>query len=128
MTTASSKRSPDWQAEVKWRPRYVHMEEETPEGETVETVLKVIDCFVDVFRPGADRICFRVNRRDDRHPTFTDPRGRSAGTAGTTGIWGTWPAARACGAHSLTPISFKLEFAQLIGAEPAEEIVRSIVG
>jgi len=127
MMTATTNRNPAWQAEVKWEPRYVHMEEETAEGETVDTFLKVWDCFADVFRPGGDQIRFRVNRRDGRCLTFTDLRDRTAGTAGTTGIWGTRPAPRADRPRALTPTGFKAEVARLIGAERAEEIVRLLL-
>jgi len=117
MTTAASKSNPAWQAKVKCERRYVPMTEETTdgemkettdgeiarrppttrwrkaeEGETVDMWLKVADSFVDVFRPGGERIRFRVNRPNERHLTFTDPRERNSGTAGTTGIWGTLPA------------------------------------
>jgi len=124
MMTATTNCNPAWQAEVRWERRYVHMEEESAEGETVDTFLKVWDCFVDVFPPGGERIRFRVNRRDGRCLTFTDLRDRTAGTAGTTGIWGTWPAPRADRPRALTPTGFKAEVARLIGAERAEEIVR----
>ncbi len=41
MATATSNRNPAWQAEVKWERRDIHMAEETAEGETVDTFLKV---------------------------------------------------------------------------------------
>jgi len=144
MTTAASKSIPGWQANVKCEVRYIPMTEETTdgelvqrppttrwrkteEGETVDMWLKVSDCFVDVFRPGGERIRFGVNRRNGRHFTFTDPRERTAGTAGTTGPWGTLPALRAAKPRALTPTGFKAEVARLIGTERAEEVVRLLL-
>jgi len=152
MTAVASKNNPGWQANVKCELRYMPMTEETTagaivettdgelvqrppttrwrkteEGETVDMWLKVCDCFVDVFRPGGERIRFRVNRPTDRHLTFTDPRARSAGTAGTTGPWGTLPAPRAARPRPLTPTGFKAEVARLIGTERADEIVRELL-
>jgi len=152
MTTATSKSNPGWQAEVKWERRDLAMKEETIEGAMVETTdgelvqrppttrwrkaedgetvdmwLEVSDCSVDVFRPGCERIRFGVNHRNGRRLTFTDPRGRSAGTAGTNGIWGTRPALRADRPRALTPTGFKSEVARLIGVERAEEIVRLLL-
>ncbi|MFI5454730.1 MAG: hypothetical protein ACHRXM_04705 [Isosphaerales bacterium] len=127
MMTATSNCNPAWQAEVRWERRYVHMEEESAEGETVDTFLKVWDCFADVFRPGGERIRFRVNRRKGRRLTLTDPRDRTAGTAGTTGPWGTLPAPRVSRPRALTPTGFKAEVARLIGTERAEEIVRLLL-
>ena len=143
---------PAWQAEVKSEFRYLPMTAETTEGEpeqtgdgeivrrpsttrwrkaeegeTVDMWLKVWSCFVDVFRPGGERIRFRVNRRDGRRLSFTDPRERTAGTAGTTGLWGTRPALRANRPRALTPTAFKAEVARLIGADRAEEIVRQLL-
>ena len=103
MTDATSNSNPASRAEVKWESRWIPMPpegtpegemEETPENETGVSFLKVWDCFVDVVRPGCERIRFRVNRRKDRRLTFTDRREALTGTAGTTGIWGTRPAAR----------------------------------
>ncbi|MFI5459012.1 MAG: hypothetical protein ACHRXM_26585 [Isosphaerales bacterium] len=152
MTTAASKSNPGWQANVKCEVRYIPMTEETTagameettdgemarrppttrwrrtaEGETVDMWLKVWDCFVDVFRPGGERIRFRVNRPTDRHLTFADPRERTAGTAGTTGPWGTLPALRAAKPRTLTPTGFKAEVARLIGTERADEIIRLLL-
>jgi len=127
MMTATTNRNPAWQAELRWERRYVHMEEETPEGETVDTFLKVWDCFADVFRPGGELIRFRVNQRNGRRLTFTDPRDRTMGTAGTTGPWGTWPAPHADRPRALTPTGFKAEVARLIGTEQADEIVRLLL-
>jgi hypothetical protein len=152
MTTATSTGSPVWQAEVKWKRRFVAMTAETTEGETEETAdgegprtrpttrwrkaeegetvdmwLDASDCFVDIFRADNERICFRVNRRDGRRLSFTDPRERTAGTAGTTGLWGTRPALRADRPRALTPTAFKAEVARLIGADRAEEIVRQLL-
>jgi len=128
MSTATRTSNPAWQAEVKWERRYLPMTKETTaaemeettdgetvrrppttrwreaeEGETVDMWLKVSDCFVDVFRPGGERIRFGVNHRNGRRLTLTDPRARTAGTAGTTGIWGTRPALRADRPRALTP-------------------------
>jgi len=135
MTTATSKSNLAWRAEVKWESRCIPMPEGTPEGEMEETpenetgvsFLKVWDCFVDVFRPGCERIRYRVNRRKDRRLTFTDRRESLAETAGTTGIWGTRPAPRAGRPRALTPTGFQVEVARLIGAERAEEIVRALL-
>jgi hypothetical protein len=152
MATAKCKSNSAWQAEVNWKPRYVPMKAETTEGglekttdgevvrrppttrwrlaedgEEVDMWLRVCDCSVDVFRPGGERIRFGVNRPNDRHLTFTDPRDRTAGTAGTTGIWGTRPALRAARPRTLTPTGFKAEVARLIGAERADEIVRALL-
>ncbi len=86
MTTATRTSNPAWQAEVKWKRGYLAMKEETvkgamvqtadgelaqrppttrwrkaEEGETVDMWLKVSDCFVDVFRPGSERIRFKAS-------------------------------------------------------------------
>ena len=96
MTTATRTSNPAWLAEVKWKRRYVAMTAETTEGEMVETTdgervrrppatrwrkaeegetvdmwLDASDYVVDVFRPGGERIRFRVNRRDDRRLSET---------------------------------------------------------
>ena len=113
MATATSNPISLWQAEVMWKLRYVPMEVETVEGEEAVVFLNVWGCFVDVFRPGGERIRFRVNRRDGRRLSFTDPRERTAGTAGTTGLWGTRPALRADRPRALTPTAFKAEVARL---------------
>jgi hypothetical protein len=130
MTTATRTSSPTWQAEVVWESRTVRIEEETPEGEPdglpVFSLLKIWICFVDVCRPAGERLRFRVNHRAGRSLTVTDPRDRLAGTAGTTGIWGTRPAPRASRPRPLTLSGFQVELARLIGAERAEEVIRSI--
>jgi len=135
MTDVTTNSNLAWRAELKWESRWVPMPEETPGGEMDETLenetgvsfLKAWDCFVDVLRPGCERIRFRVNRRKDRRLTFTDRRESLTGTAGTTGIWGTRPAPRAGRPHAMTPTAFKVEVARLIGAEQAEEIVRELL-
>jgi hypothetical protein len=98
--------------------------EETPENETGVRFVRVWDCFVDVFRPGCERIRYRVNHRKGRCITFTDRREVLAGTAGATGIWNTGPAPRAGRPRTLTPSAFRAEVARLIGDERAAEIVR----
>jgi hypothetical protein len=135
MTDVASNTNLAWQAEVTWESRWVPMPEETPEGEMEETpenetgvnFLKVWDCFVEIVRPGCERIRFRVNHRKDRRLTFTDRRESLTGTAGTTGTWGTRPAQRADRTRALTPTAFKVEVARLIGAERAEEIVQALL-
>jgi len=152
MTTATRTSNPAWQAEVKWERRYLAMTEETIEGAMVETFdgelverppttrwrkaedgetidmwLEVCDCFVDLSRPGYERIRFRVNYRKDGRLTITDPRARTAGTAGTTGAWGTLSALRADRPRALTPTGFKWEVARMIGTERADEIVRLLL-
>src|SRR6266513_426896 len=102
MTTTATKSKPAWQAEVTREPRYIPVTEETPEGQAEVTFLEVWVCFVDVFRPGGERIRFRVNRRKDRPLTVTDPRDRLSGTAGATGIWGTLPPQRPVRPRPLT--------------------------
>ena len=92
----------------------------------MEILVSAARCFVDFTRPGCERIRFRVNRRKDRRFTFSDPRGRDAGTAGTTGLWGTRPPMRASRPRSLTPNAFKAEAARLAGEQKAEQIVLEI--
>ena len=100
-----------WTADVKREPRYIPIAgrtpevevEETPENETGVRFVRVWDCFVDVFRPGCERIRYRVNHRKGRCITFTDRRKVLAGTAGATGIWNTGPAPRAGRPRTLTP-------------------------
>jgi hypothetical protein len=99
-----------------------------PEAETVAMLMRVTDCYVDVFAPDRDRIRFRVNRRGDRSLSFTDAREESFGTAGTTGIWGTRPPQPAGRRVVLTPTAFTTELARFVGAGRAEEILRTIRG
>ena len=107
---------------------------EAPQGETkrtrelhiAESVDSVREYFVDVFNAGGVLIRFRVNRRKGRSLSFTDPREQFSGTAGTAGIWGTLPEQPAGKPRSLTPTGFREELARLIGADRAEEIVRSL--
>ncbi len=81
MMTATSNRNPAWQAEVKSEFRYLPMTAETTEGEpeqtgdgeivlrpsttrwrkaeegeTVDVPTRSPECFVDVFRPGGERV------------------------------------------------------------------------
>jgi hypothetical protein len=102
--------------------------EETRQRHVVEAIHSVWDCFVDVFNTGGVGVRFRVNRRDGRSLTFTDPREQWAGTAGTRGVWGTLPEQPAGKARSLTPTAFREEVSRLIGAERAEQIVRELMG
>ena len=92
----------------------------------MEILVSAIGCFVDFTRPGCEGIRFRVNHRKDGRFTFSDPRGRDAGTAGTTGLWGTRPPMRASRPRSLTPNAFKAEAARLAGEQKAEQIVLEI--
>ncbi len=92
----------------------------------MEILVSVIGCFVDFTRPGCERIRFRVNRRKDGRFTFSDPRGRDAGTGGTTALWGTRPPIKASRPRSLTPNAFKAEAARLAGAQKAEQIILEI--
>jgi len=141
-TTTPGNSNPSWRAEVKWERRYYRLEaevprdevEETPQSETkgtpetptVETIESVRECFVDVFKPGGERIRFRVNRREGRPLSFTDPREQFTGAGGTRGIWGTLPEQPAGSPRSLTPTAFREEVARLIGSDRSEEIVRSL--
>jgi hypothetical protein len=84
-------------------------------------------CLVEFTRPGCDPIRFRVNPLKDGRFTFSDPRGRNAGTGGTTGLWGTRPALRPLRPRSLTSSAFKEEAARFVGRERADEIVRQVV-
>jgi hypothetical protein len=84
-------------------------------------------CLVEFSRPGCEPIRFRVNPLKDGRFTFSDPRGRDAGTGGTTGLWGTRPALRQLRPRSLTPSAFKAEAARFVGKERADEIVRQVV-
>jgi len=142
MTTTASKSRPAWQAEVNWEKRHYVTEEEAPADEieetaegaiarapekrTVEVLKSVTECFVHVFRPGCERIRFRVNHRPGQDITFSDPRGRNAGTAGVTGIWGTLPAPPVDKPRPLSRSAFRVELARLIGAERAGEIVQTL--
>jgi hypothetical protein len=142
MTTARSERKPAWQAEVKWGTRSYTTDElvrkgeieETADGELVEApedkIVKVLHRVrvrvVHVFRTGCQRIRFLVNHREGREVTFTDPRERNAGTAGTTGIWGTLPALPAGMPRPLSVTAFRAELGRLVGAERAEEVIRSV--
>jgi hypothetical protein len=130
MTTAARTSSPTWQAEVVWESRHVRIEEEPPEDEPDAipefSTMKIWICFVDVSRQADEQLRFRVNHRAGRSLTVTDPRDRLAGTANTTGIWGTRPAPRASRPRPMSLIGFQVELARLIGAKPAEEIIRSI--
>jgi len=144
MSPAASLKSPAWQAEVKWECRcYVRLEElpidemgaapetgaeEIRQSQVVETIHSVWDCFVDVFNARGVGVRFRVNRRNGRPLTFTDPREQGTGTAGTRGIWGTLPEQPAGKPRSLTPTAFREELSRLIGAERAEQIVRELTG
>ena len=83
MATVKSNSMPIWTADVKQEPRFIPIAGRTPEGDVEETpqketgvsFIRVWDCFVDVFRPGCERIRFRVNHRKGRCITFTDRRG-----------------------------------------------------
>ena len=142
MTTTASKCKPIWHAEVRWGKRYYTTEEQVPSQDAEETAdgaaakapemttvtvqHSVTACFVDFSGPGCDRISFLVNHREGRDLTFTDPRGRSMGTAGVTGIWGTRPAPPVVKPRPLSMSAFRIEAARLIGAERADEIVRTL--
>jgi hypothetical protein len=142
MTTTASKSKPVWEAEVRWGRRYYTTEEqvpsddaeetadgtvtEAPEMTTVKVQHSIAACFVDFSRPGCDRISFLVNHRDGRDITFTDPRVRNMGTAGVTGIWGTRPAPPVVKPRPLSISAFRIEAARLIGAERADEIIRTL--
>jgi hypothetical protein len=142
MTTAASKSKPVWRAEVRWGKRYYTTEEQVPTQDadesadgaaakapktTTATVQHwVAACFVDFSRYGCDRISFLVNHREGRDITFTDPRGRNMGIAGVTGIWGTRPAPPVVKPRPLSISAFRIEAARLIGAERADEIIRTI--
>ncbi len=142
MTTTVTRINPAWEAEVRWGRRHFTTEEQVqrhepeeavsgavakaPEMTTVTVQHSVTACFVDFFRPDCDRISFLVNHRDGRDITFTDPRGRNMGTAGVTGIWGTRPAPPVVKPRPLSISSFRIEAARLIGAERADEIIRTI--
>jgi hypothetical protein len=147
MTTATSSPKPAWQAEVQWENRSGTRKkrvrkgqiEKTDDGKLVKATEDRIDeleysCMVrvvHVFRPGSecrcDRIRFQINERDVREITFSDPRERGAGTAGTTGIWGTLPALPTCKPRPLSVTAFRVELARLVGAERADEIIRTIM-
>jgi len=143
MTIATSVTKPAWTAKVNWVRRYYRIPTETrdvalpetpaveveelPEDETQVLFGKVWDCFVDVFRPGDERIRFRVNRRKGRWLTFSDPRDRIKGIAGTTGLWGTLPPQPAVKPRPSTLTEFRAELARLIGAEKAEEIINDLL-
>jgi hypothetical protein len=142
MTTSTSRNKSVWQAEVRWGKRYFTTEEQVPSQEaeesadgtaarapevtTVTVQHWVLACFVDFSRPGRDRISFLVNHREGRDITFTDPRGRNMGPAGVTGIWGTRPAPPVVKPRPLSISAFRIEAARLIGAERADEIIRTI--
>jgi hypothetical protein len=134
-TAATTKSEPAWQAEVAWARRYYTAQEEAPthpgeeataEKSMVSVLRPVMRCYVHISRPGCDRISFLVNHREGRDVTFTDPRGRNMGTAGVTGIWGTRPAPRAYKPRPLSISAFRFEVARLIGAERADEIIRTL--
>ena len=143
MTTTTAKTKAAWRGAVGSIRRFYTTEEPAPSPEidetaedatarpgppgTVEVVHGVLRCVVRVSRVGCDPIDFPVNHRDGRNITFTDPRGRDAGTAGVTGLWGTRPAPPVHKPRPLSPTAFQLELARLIGAEPATEIVRTIL-
>jgi len=147
MTTATSTPKPARQAEVTWENRSGTRKkrvrkgqiEKTADGELVKATEDRIDeieysCMVrvvHVFRPGSERGCdrlrFQINERDRGEITFSDPRERNAGTVGTTGIWGTLPPLPACKPRPLSVITFRVELARLIGAERAEEIMRTVI-
>jgi hypothetical protein len=80
----------------------------------------------DKMKPSKFDISFLVNLREDRDITFTDPRGRNIGTAGVTGIWGTRPAPPVVKPRPLSISAFRIEAARLIGAERADEIIRTL--
>jgi hypothetical protein len=140
MTIATGVTRLVWKTNVQWVRSFYPMPaekreagmpemaaEELPEDETLGLFGEVWECFVVVFPPGDERIRFRVNHRQGRGVTFTDPCDRTAGTAGTTGLWGTLPPPRAVKPRPLTLIEFRAELAQLIGAEKADEIINSLV-
>jgi hypothetical protein len=83
-------------------------------------------CFIRFDRAGREPIRFRVNPSKDGRLTFSDPRGRNAGTAGTTGIWGTLPPLPVSRPRSLSPTAFKREAARFIGEARASQIVDEI--
>jgi len=132
--TATSDRKPAWQAELTGKTCWVPITEEAGEREdaaegTAEGVVdfvRVRDDFVDVFQPGGGWIRFRVNRRKDRHLSFTDYREQQTGTAGNSGIWGTLPPQQAGKPRSLTLAAFRLELAGLVGTEGTDEILSSL--
>jgi hypothetical protein len=62
-----------------------------------------------------------------RDVTFSDPRDRNAGTAGVTGMWGTRPAPPVTKPRALQQVVFRIELTRLVGAERADEIVRTIL-
>jgi hypothetical protein len=142
MTTTANKSKPVWQAELRWGKRYYTTEEQVPGEEAGETAdgaagkapemttvtvqHSVTECFVHVSRPGCEPIRFLVNHREGRDITFTDPRGRNMGIAGVTGIWGTRPAPPVVKPRPLSISAFRIEAARLIGAERADEIIRTI--
>ena len=119
---------------MTWRTRYSTKTEnvapdetdESAAGATIETLHSVRVWYVEVFRAEGPRIRFVVNHREGRALRFTDPRERSAGTLGTTGIWGTRPAPKAVKPRPMTATVFRFEFARLIGAERAEEMIRAV--
>jgi len=143
MTIKTSVTKPAWTAKVTFVRRCYRIPAETrevalpampagevedlPEAETRDLLGKGSDCFVDVFRPGDERIRFRVNRRKGRWLTFSDPRERITGSAGTTGLWGTLPPQPAVKPLPLTRTEFRAELARLIGAEKAEEIINDLL-
>jgi hypothetical protein len=100
---------------------------EAPQAETVQAIMTVWVCFVEVRPPGSEPVRFRVNQRAGRPLSFTDPRETLTGIAGTTGIWGTRAPLRALKPRSLTPTAFRAELARLIGAEKAGEIIDELV-
>jgi hypothetical protein len=151
MTIGTRPQASAWQAEVKLRRQSFErvppkgrpavepdsvaqeqeQEKEQAQGESVAGERGVADdetmwvrfCVVEFSRPGVEPVRFRVNALDDGRFTFSDPRGRNAGTAGTTGIWGTLPALRAPRPRSLTPTEFKAEAARYVGIERAGQVV-----
>ena len=140
MTTATSNRKLDWQAELRWEKRFYTTVEEVPQAETVETPEGEVAaaheattvefphqarvCFVDLFRSGHDAITFRVNYRKGRPFTISDPRELTAGTAGVTGIWGTLPAPPVYKPRPLSLAAFRAELTRLVGPERAEEVIQ----
>jgi hypothetical protein len=145
MATPTRTSRPAWQAEIEWRSRRVPLvadapapdegaglrckaavAEAAPDDRPEVTFVRVRECFVVASRAGFPPIRFRVNHRDRRFPSVTDPRERLSGTAGATGIWGTRPAPRANRPRPLTLTEFRRELAPLVGPERAEEVVGTV--
>jgi hypothetical protein len=139
MMTTINATKPSWKASLEWErrffPRQVQVARattsntaaaESGEQETHEPAMvfeQVWQCFVDVIPPCGERIRFRVNHRQGRSITITDPRDRTAGTGGTTGPWGTLPPPRTITPRPLTLLEFTAELARLIGANRATDVI-----